>query len=91
MDVAGYFHICFQCGVTFFSSVQSKNKKVSVRIKSMNLDKEYLVLSVPTPQYRSKVSGSLHVMARSCCLVHPPTVFDQQLIKYVASNFNKQS
>lgn len=47
--------------------------------------------SIPTAQHRSKESDSLHAMARSCCVGHSPTVFDQQLLKSVTSNFNKQS
>lgn len=87
VDAAACFHICFQHGIAFSSFLQSKNEKgLSLRIKSMNLGKEYLV-SVEHPC--STVQG--HVMARSCCVVHSPTVFDQQLVKSVTSDFNKQS
>lgn len=57
----------------------------------MHLDSEYLVSSIPTLQSRSKVPDSLHVMARSCCLVHPATVFDQQVKKHVTTKFKKQN
>lgn len=55
VDVAAYFHICSQHGVTFLSSVQSKNKKVYLWESNMNLGKEGLV-SVEQPYFSSGAS-----------------------------------